>query len=54
MKYGKIIKLKIEYNDKDDGDSVSKSIKTYINGICIISNYDLKFISEEQCVNKRE
>tara|TARA_Y100001963_G_scaffold116860_1_gene162476 strand:- start:275 stop:439 length:165 start_codon:yes stop_codon:yes gene_type:complete len=51
MRYGKIVTMKIVYNEKTDGDTVINAIKHYARSMSILKRCEISYITVEPCVD---
>jgi|TARA_R100000458_G_C8020124_1_gene80238 hypothetical protein len=54
MKYGKIVTMKIIYNDVNDGKTVINTLKQYAKSLAILKRCEVEYITEEPCVDRVE
>ena len=54
MKHGKIITMKIIYNDETDGNTVINALKHYSRSMAILRRCEISYITVEPCVSKEE
>ena len=52
MKRGKIVTMKIIYNDETDGKTVVNAIKHYAKSMAILRRCEVSYITVEPCVDK--
>ena len=54
MKHGKILTMKIIYNDTNDGKAVVNAIKHYAKSMAILKRCEVSYMTEEPCVDSGE
>jgi len=51
MRYGKIMTLKIIFNNESDGKIVIDSIKNHANSVAISNRCEISYVTVEPCVD---
>ena len=54
MKYGKIVTMKIIYDDVNDGKTVINVLKEYAKSLAILNRCEIEYITEEPCIDRGE